>query len=99
MKLPRRIVVLSFPSLFVIFTATAYLCGTERWNVKVCKDPQVKVLFENISVASHQLTPFVPTTISQLVGMQVPGHLALHTARFVNSAAETTMYDLTDTLI
>ena len=99
MKLSRRIVVLSFPSLFVIFTATAYLCGTERWNVKVCKDPQVKVLFENNSVASHQLKPFVPTIISHLVGMQVPGQLALHTPRFVNSEAETTIYELNATLI
>lgn len=85
--------------MLLVFPATVFLCGTERWNVKVCKDPQVKVLFQNNTVASHQLKPFVPTTISDLVNLDVPGPLALHTPRFVNSEAETTIYELTATLI
>ncbi len=99
MKSIRRFSLLTILGLLLAFPGTVFLCGTERWNVKVCSDPQVKVLFQNNSVASHQLKAPVPTTINNLVSMTVPGPLALHTPRFVNSQAETNIWEIDGTLI
>jgi hypothetical protein len=98
MKLVRRFAAVSVLSLLVAFPLTAYLCDTERWDVKVCTDPNVKVLFQNNSVTSHQLKPFVPTTINHLIGFSAP-QLALHTPRLVDTEPETTIYRLVATLI
>ena len=99
MKSIRRFSFLTILGLLLLFPASVFLCGTERWNVKVCSDPQVKVLFQNTSVASHQLKTAQPTTINTLVHMTVPGPLGLHTPRFTNSQAETNLWEINATLI
>jgi hypothetical protein len=99
MKLSRRLIILPVLSLLVIFPMTALLCGTERWNVKVCSDAQARVLFQNGNIASHQLNATKTTTIDTLTHMTVPGPLGLHTPRFTGSEAETNIWEIEGTLI
>jgi hypothetical protein len=66
MKRIRRFLILSLLSLFVIFPATAFLCGKERWPVKVATDTQNSVLFKGGSISGGQLIDAQPTTIAKL---------------------------------
>src|SRR5262245_37512999 len=47
MKFTRRLSFLLATLLFSTFPVTSFLCGTERWEVKVCQDAHVKYLFKD----------------------------------------------------
>jgi hypothetical protein len=72
MKLTRRILILSVLSLFLTFPITAFLCGKERWPVKVATDTQNNVLFKGGSVSGGQLIDAKTTTIAQLQTFAYP---------------------------
>jgi hypothetical protein len=97
MRHTRRFLSIAVLSLFVLFPVTAFLCGTERWPVKVCKDAKAKVLFQNNDISTHQLQPSVTTTIKALRAFPVPGPLGVSTPRF-NAKAETTIWTIDGTL-
>jgi hypothetical protein len=62
----KRTFLLAF-LITLAFSTTAYLCGTERRPVKVCKDTKAKALFKNNSIATHQLKQAVDTTVAEMV--------------------------------
>jgi len=55
MKLTRRLAILIASLLFLAFPVTAFLCGTERWEVKVCQDAHVKYLFKDFDTDTEEL--------------------------------------------
>ena len=66
MKLFRRFLVLSILALALTFPVTAFLCGTERWTVKVAQDEHARFLYKNHKISSGKLHPAVNTTIAKL---------------------------------
>jgi hypothetical protein len=78
MKLPRRFAVLIVSLLFLTFPVTALLCGTERWEVKVCQDAHVKYLFKDFDVDTGELIPIRHTTVSKLHASAWPFGTAKH---------------------
>jgi hypothetical protein len=66
MKLARRLLVILTFAVAIAFPSTAFLCGTERWTVKVAQDEHIRFLYKNNDVDSGQLRPPVNTTIGQL---------------------------------
>src|SRR5260370_37590134 len=72
MKLLRRFSIAVVLSLVVIFPITAFLCGKERWPVKVATDTQNNVLFKGGSVSGGQLIDVKTTTIAQLQTFAYP---------------------------
>ena len=97
MKLIRRFSIPIVLGLVVVFPITAFLCGTERWPVKVCKDAQANVLFTNNDISTHNLKPAVSTTIQALRAFPVPGPVGNNTPRF-NAQAETTTWTIEATI-
>jgi hypothetical protein len=72
MRLTRRFLILSILAATLAFPVTAFLCGTERWNVKVCQDQHVKYLFKDQSITSGKLISAQPTTIAKLQSVPWP---------------------------
>lgn len=66
MRIRPRLLLVLWLSLFAIFPVTAMLCGTERWQVKVCQDNHVKYLFKDFDTDTAELIPTRHTTISKL---------------------------------
>ena len=66
MKLTKRSLTLLIVLFFLSFPATAYLCGTERWAVKVAQDEHVNYFFKGFKLSSKKLNPAQTTTIAQL---------------------------------
>lgn len=95
MKLTKRFLVLSIVTLATIFPVTALLCGVERWPVKVCKDTQVKKLFQNNNVSSGQLNPAVNTNVSALRALPVPAGALANTRK---GSGETTIWTIDATI-
>ena len=97
MKQLRRFCFPLVLSLVLAFPITAFLCGKERWAVKVCKDSNAKVLFKDDSISSHQLKTPIHTTISQLRDFDAPASLTVNSPRF-DLKPETTLWTLEATL-
>jgi hypothetical protein len=69
----RKTLFLSFVVLVcLILPTTAFLCGVERWPVKVAKDPHVRFLFRNGRISSGRLKAARPTTIAALSAPENP---------------------------
>lgn len=97
MKFTRRLITACALALLVAFPVTAFLCGTERWPVKVCKDAKAKVLFQDDKISTHKLKPAVETTIEQMIDFEAPAHLGITTPRFAEEP-EDKIYTLEATL-
>jgi hypothetical protein len=66
MKLLKRSVI-CFAAVFLLsLPTTAYLCGEERWSVKVAQDQHVKYLFQGYDIRTHRLIAPRETTIAEL---------------------------------
>jgi len=66
MKFLKRLVI-CFAAVFLLsFPATVYLCGEERWAVKVAQDQHVKYLFQGYDIRTHRLITPRETTIAEL---------------------------------
>jgi len=59
-------------ALCLLFPVTAFLCGKERWPIKVCKDPNVKFLFKGAKISSGKLKAAKHTTIADLIDPDNP---------------------------
>lgn len=97
MKLTRRFIVVCIFAFALAFPVTAFLCGKERWTVKVCKDDDAKVLFKNDDMDSGELQDATPTTIQTLRGFHAPADLKVNSPRF-DLKPETTIWTLEATL-
>jgi hypothetical protein len=73
MKLRFSILILF---ILVSLPTTAFLCGKQRWFVKVCKDPHNGFLYKNGKTTGLLKAPR-PSTINALVNLDNPfkGHL------------------------
>src|ERR1044072_4782287 len=71
MKNTRRFLLLPVLSLLLAFPTTAFLCGTERWKVKTCKDTTVNRLFVGNDTSNVLRTP-QHTDIETLIGLPRP---------------------------
>src|SRR5438045_3264774 len=75
----RRFIALTLLASALLFlglasppAASLKTCGAERWPVKVGKDPHVKFLFKNNSIASGKLKRAKKTTIADLIDKPYP---------------------------
>jgi len=66
MKFTRRLSFLLATFLFLTFPITAFLCGAERWEVKVGQDAHVKYLSKDFDPDMEELIPTRHTTIAKL---------------------------------
>jgi len=66
----------------MVFPATALLCGTERWEVKVCQDAHVQYLFKDFDVDTGELISPVHTTIAKLHNYAWPFGNNMHPPRW-----------------
>jgi hypothetical protein len=78
MKLMRRFSLAFVVCLFVVCPITAFLCGTERWEVKVCQDVHVKYLFKDFDTDTQELIAPRHTTIAKLHAYAWPFGNAKH---------------------
>ncbi len=97
MKLSRGFFILLVLSALLVFPSTAFLCGKERWAVKVAKDPHAKFLFKNAKTTGPLKAP-KHTDIKTLAALDNPfkGKLPPDFNRV--TGIETTIWEIEGTL-